>query len=188
MWYLFLACQPTDFSEIEDEETADEPVAEPVAEPLSLIDPLLLPQAENPCREAVFAQVNYVVDGDTLYVQTPTGEEKIRIIGINTPEIAYEDDPADCFGDEAHDRARTLLNDQYIWLTFDAECMDVYDRTLAYVHLGLEEEDFFERRILREGFAWAFPFDTTPTFIDVFASDEAQAVSNVAGGWEACGW
>ena len=43
-----------------------------------------------------------------------------------------------------------MIEDKRVWLTFDAECKDGYDRTLAYVHRGLETNDFAQRLLLRE--------------------------------------
>ena len=47
-------------------------------DPITLIDPTTLPSASSPCREPVLVDVNYVVDGDTAFVQASGGEEKMR--------------------------------------------------------------------------------------------------------------
>ena len=128
------------------------------------------------------------MDGDTFYAQTDNGEEKIRVIGINTPEIGYEGEPDECYAQSAKNKAIEILKDKKVWLSFDSDCYDVHGRTLAYVHRGLGSQNFFERVMLRGGFAWAYPFDGTDTFSDTFSQDEQQASDSTIGGWAECGW
>ena len=149
---------------------------------LSWVDPISLPAGSNPCREPTRVKVNYVADGDTIFVSD--GAEKVRIIGIDTPELGDDE----CFAQEAKDFLSDLIQDRWIWLTFDRDCLDVYDRTLAYVHLGPSEMDFVERQLLRGGYAQDFPFDNTDTFADLFAADEATARADNIGGWSVCSW
>jgi micrococcal nuclease len=147
-----------------------------------------LPAGDNPCRSPMLLRVNHVVDGDTFYGTGDNGEEKVRVIGINTPEIGYDGDPSDCYALEAQSKARSLLNGRLVWLTFDSVCEDYYERTLAYVHFGVGEQGFFERVMLQGGFAKAFPFDDTNTFMDVFDQDESQAEASEVGAWGDCNW
>lgn len=156
---------------------------------LRALDPSLLPAAAAPCAEPVLGRVDYAVDGDTVHVY-PEGESRwisVRLIGVDTPEIAHNGDPADCYGPEAANFTNELLAGRWVWLTFDAVCADIYDRTLAYVHLGTREEDFVNRRLVREGYGTAFPFDETDTFEAEFEADEAAAREAGAGLWGACG-
>ena len=157
-------------------------------ERVSNIDPSTLPAGSNPCREPMLIRVNHVVDGDTFYGTGDNGEEKVRIIGINTPEIGYNGDASECFADEALAQSRALINGRLVWLTFDSVCEDIYDRTLAYVHFDQGDQGFFERVLLQGGYAKAYPFDDTDTFEAVFAEDEGQAQNASVGGWGACGW
>ena len=157
-------------------------------ERVSNIDPLSLPSGPNPCREPMLLRVNHVVDGDTLYGTGDNGEEKVRVIGINAPELGYGGDASDCYADEALAQARILINSRLVWLTFDGQCEDGYGRTLAYVHFDQGEQGFFERVMLQGGFAKAYPFDNTDSFEAVFAEDEGQAENAAVGGWGACGW
>ena len=118
-----------------------------------------LPQGANPCREPVVVMVTEAVDGDTLWVQGPAGSEKVRIIGVDTPEI---------------------------WLTFDGDCEDDYGRTLAYVTSGEGETGFFERLLLQGGWAETMTFSATSTFAGTFEDDEAAAIAAGEGMWGAC--
>jgi len=151
---------------------------------LSWVNPADLPQGANACREPIRVLVEDVVDGDTFVGQGADGEERVRIIGVDTPETSS----GDCYAQEAKSFLITQIFGRHVWLTFDSNCYDIYDRTLAYVHLGTNEQDFLERQILLGGYAHAFPFDDTNTFEDLFAADETTARENGAGGWSSCGW
>ncbi len=155
---------------------------------LGVTDPSALPQGDAPCREPVFGWAGHVYDGDTIYV-TPEGssvEETIRLIGIDTPELGWEDEPDDCYGPEATSEARRLVDDRWVWLTFDAECEDHYDRTLAYVHLGVGDDDFVNRSLVRGGFAWAYAVEPNVSFEVQLQQDEIAAIQQSAGLWSAC--
>jgi micrococcal nuclease len=149
------------------------------------IDPSSLPEGNNPCRSPEFGTVAYAVDGDTIEVELRSGgSERVRIIGVDTPE-SYGD--VECYGPEASLYTAQELEGEEVWLTFDGTCIDSYDRTLAYVHTGNQsEEDFFERRLLRYGYAEAFPFDNTDTFEAEFEADMQVAIAGGAGLWSAC--
>lgn len=145
-----------------------------------------LPQGADPCRDPLVALVTEAVDGDTLWVKGPGGSEKVRIIGVDTPEISHYGDPADCYGPEAAAFTEASLVDRYVWLTFDGDCEDDYGRTLAYVTSGAGEEGFFERVLLQGGWAEVMTFSATSTFADTFEADEAEARDADAGLWGAC--
>ena len=161
---------------------------------LSWVDPQELPLLNGACRTPVRLRVNRVVDGDTIHGKliTDQGEldpnlSKIRLIGVDAPEMGYNGEPDDCYAAEATEYANTLWG-TWVWLTFDGQCTDDFGRTLAYVHLGTGEQDFFQRQLLRGGYAKAFAWEDTSGFSELFAADEATAMSSGAGGWTACGW
>ena len=93
---------------------------------------------------------------------------------------------AECFAQEAHDRAVDLLSGGRAWLTFDEECADHYDRTLSYVHVGLGEQYFVQRAMLQGGFATAFAVSPNTTFESDFSEDESLAGAGGVGLWGAC--
>ncbi len=154
---------------------------------LADIDPAMLPQVDGACRQPELATVDYVVDGDTIYVTTSQGSEKIRFIGVNTPEMGFGDSEQECYGPEALAFTADRLSGGEVWLTFDKDCLDPYDRTLAYLFLGTQDEDFLQRALLRGGFAEVMIYDPNDAFEDIFRDDEADAQHNSAGQWGACG-
>lgn len=189
MKYLFVlslsACWET-------KEEVEEPASEPSeddteveeVDDLSWVDPTDLPAGANPCREPIRVLVEAVYDGDTFVGQGEEWEETVRIIGVDTPELSS----GDCYAQEAKSFLTEQIFGRWVWLTFDGNCYDFYDRTLAYVHLGSNEQDFVERQLLLGGYAHAFPFDDTDTFEDLFAQDEATAEEDNVGGWSECDW
>ena len=180
-----------------DQVAVDLPVvpADPFVDPIvfdddaiGAIDPSTLPQARSPCRPPVLVRVTRTSDGDTITVERPDGtrEERVRTIGVDTPEIAHSpSETAECFGPEAQAFTRQLQN-HVVWLTFDRLCIDPYDRTLAYVHISAAEHGFWERQVLRRGFAPAFIIGRNDMFEDLLNADEARAQADNRGLWAAC--
>lgn len=151
------------------------------------LDPTRLRAADVPCREPVLVRVYRVVDGDTIDVR---GEDvvldvPVRLIGIDTPEIAHPPEPADCYGDEARDFTAQLQG-RLVWLTFDNTCWDGFSRLLAYVHIGAGDGDLWQRQLLRRGFATVLTVGGNRTYASVFERDEASAAMAGAGLWSAC--
>jgi micrococcal nuclease len=145
-----------------------------------------IPQGTSPCREPELAALESVVDGDTAWFTTGRGSELVRFIGIDTPEVGWDGDPSECFADESTVRVEEVLSGGRAWLSFDAECQDHYDRTLAYIHIGLGEQGFVQRSLLQGGFATAFEVEPNTSFASDFTSDESQAESADIGLWGSC--
>jgi len=154
----------------------------------SALDPTQLFAGPTTCRPPVLARVVYVTDGDTMRVEgVTTGViETIRFTAINTPEIAHPSGGVDeCFGQEATAFTQTLLG-HLVWLTFDQTCTDQYMRTLAYVHVGPSPEGFWQRQLLRRGFARAYIIGRNRALESASMSDQATAILESRGLWAAC--
>jgi micrococcal nuclease len=145
------------------------------------------PQGDAPCAEPKLVRVKDSVDGDTSWVAPEDGSRDldVRFIGVDTPEIDHGDG-ADCYGNEAWAFTSRALDGKLAWLTFDAECLDVYDRTLAYVITGEGDEGFFNRRLAREGYAEALSIEPNTTFAEDIERDVRDARQAGLGLWGAC--
>ncbi len=131
------------------------------------------------------AIVERVVDGDTVIVILGGREERIRLIGIDTPETKKPDSPIECFGPEASDRLHALLPEGAdVRLLRDVEERDDYDRMLAY--LFLPTGDFVNLRMVTEGFATVLRIEPNTTFAPDFAAAQAAARRTRIGMWGAC--
>ena len=124
-------------------------------------------------------EVDRVVDGDTLIVYIDGERTRVRLIGINTPESVAEDESRNTpEGVIASDFVKTLMDeaDYEVWLEYDNERYDQYDRTLAYVYIDYEGEVvMLERILLEEGMAEAVVYGTNDRYYEEFCALEEQA-------------
>ena len=103
--------------------------------------------------EALAGRVTYVIDGDTVVVRLDSDEAvHVRLIGINTPEIAHFGKPGECFGIRAATLTRRLALGRRVELQAGRERHDRYGRLLAYVHVLGGPADL-ERTLLVRGAA-----------------------------------
>jgi micrococcal nuclease len=147
-----------------------------------------LPEGDEPCAAPLLVRVDYTVDGDTFWA-TPDGggdQVKVRFIGVNSPEIAHGDTPADCYGDEAWSWSAARLEGNLVWLTYDAECEDRYGRTLAYVFRDATDAGFFNRTMARNGIADELTIPPDDTYANDIRSDVEAAEREGLGLWGAC--
>jgi micrococcal nuclease len=93
--------------------------------------------------------VQRTIDGDTLLLEDGT---RVRLIGIDTPEIARDDRPAEPWAEEAAQWVGDRVTGKEIRLEFDFERYDRYERTLAYVYL---DDLLLNEEIIRQGFSRA---------------------------------
>lgn len=94
--------------------------------------------------------IKWVIDGDTFVLDN---NEKIRMIGIDTPEYQPRHKIADYYGKEASEYSHALLSKKKVTLEYDKDQEDDYGRTLAYVYL--ENGQFVNLWLVRESYARA---------------------------------
>jgi micrococcal nuclease len=138
----------------------------------------------------ISARVTHVVDGDTIDVTMPNGdEESVRYIGIDTPETVKPDTPVQCGGPEAHEANERLVGGRTVTLRFDAERRDVYGRLLAYVYLPRRAGDhplFVNAELVRRGLARTLTIPPNDSFAALFARLAARAGAAGRGLWGSC--
>ena len=124
-----------------------------------------------------------VVDGDTLIVARPEGETRVRVIGIDTPESVAPDQPVECFGPEAAQRAEQLLAGTSVMLRGDPtqDRADRYGRELDYV--WLPDGRLFNHVMLAEGYALEYTFAAPYAYQAEFRAAEQLAAQGAAGLW-----
>jgi micrococcal nuclease len=94
--------------------------------------------------------VTSVVDGDTVEVARPGGPDRVRLLGVDTPETVHPDRPVECFGPEASSFTRHRLLGRRVTLSFDRVRRDPYGRLLAYVEVDGRR---FNDELLARGYA-----------------------------------
>jgi micrococcal nuclease len=129
------------------------------------------------------ARVARVVDGDTVEIELDGGIDRLRYIGVDTPETVKPGAPVECFGPEAHEFNEELVDGKTVRLDFDAERRDVYGRLLAYVHVG---DTFVNEELVRRGYATTLTIAPNDRYADRFAELERKASAAGVGLWGAC--
>ena len=135
---------------------------------------------------AANATVVRVVDGDTIDVTVDGTEERVRLIGIDTPETKKEGTPVECFGPEATAFTESLLPPGTpVRLERDIEPRDPYDRLLAYAYRA-GDGLFVNLEIVRRGYAQPLTIPPNVAHSAAFVDAARDAEADDAGLWSAC--
>lgn len=132
-------------------------------------------------------QVVKVVDGDTIDVLMNNKIERIRFIGMDAPETVDPAKPVECFGLEATNKAKELLENKKVKLENDPTQgeRDKYNRLLRYVFL--EDGTNISKKMIEDGFAREYThLDNSYQYQIDFKSAANKAKSNHLGLWSAC--
>jgi micrococcal nuclease len=121
-----------------------------------------------------FAIVSRVIDGDTIELLSG---EKVRYIGIDTPEIGQ------CYSQEATDKNRELVEWKEVRLEKDISETDIYHRLLRYVYV---DELFVNAELVRLGYARAYSYPPDVKYATFFLELEQEAKDAGRGLWGVC--
>jgi len=120
-------------------------------------------------------KISKIVDGDTFYCDTSKGSEKIRLIGVNTPEMKTPE------GIQARDFASSIISvDQVVMLELDVQLRGPYKRLLAYVWI---DDVMFNQLLVEEGFAQVATYPPNVKYVDLFIEAEKSAREKKKGLW-----
>ena len=162
----------------------------PHESPTDMPAPAAAPTAPARPAEAFPMIVESVHDGDTIraHVDTPNdvvtdlASTRIRLLGIDTPEISPE---LDCWGAEATTSLAELLPPgSTVWAAPDVEVLDQYGRHLLY--LWTDDGRFVNAELLAQGDARVEIYRPNTLHEGLFRSLEAEAQAAHAGRWGAC--
>jgi len=128
-------------------------------------------------KQECIARVTTVVDGDTIDISTG---ERVRYIGVDTPETKHPTKAVQCFGKEASEKNKELVQDKEIKLIKDVSDKDKYGRLLRYIFVG---DLFINDYLARQGFAHAATFPPDVRFAQQFLEAEREARDNQRGLW-----
>lgn len=122
-----------------------------------------------------------VVDGDTIIVNIAGVKERVRLIGVDTPETKHPKKPVQYFGKEASTFTKRMVEGKKVRLEFDQNQRDRYGRLLAYVFL--EDGTFLNAEIIKQGYGHAYtkyPF----IYMEKFREYEREARLRKRGLWK----
>ncbi len=138
--------------------------------------------------EGQTAQVVKIVDGDTITVLIGNQEYTVRYIGINTPETKDPRRPVECFGKEASNKNKELLEGKQVILQKDISETDKFGRLLRYIFLPLEDGQilFVNDYLVREGYATSSSYPPDIKYQERFQVAEKAAQQNQVGLWKSC--
>lgn len=137
----------------------------------------------------VRATVLYVVDGDTVDVDLNGAKERVRLIGVDAPEsVSAEESENSVYGELASEYTREHLKEgTVVYLTFDSEKRDRYDRLLAYVWLedALDNTDhLFQKQLVEDGYAMAVSYEPNTLYRHVLEQSMSEAIMERNGLWD----
>jgi micrococcal nuclease len=149
------------------------------------------PFNKTPSHHEKYYIVSRVIDGDTLKLD---GGQRVRLIGIDTPEVHYSEkllrdvDKSDrdiktiqAMGAKASDFTKTLCEGKRVKIVTDVQSKDRYGRTLAYVYL--EDGTFVNAKILEEGYAEVMTIPPNVKYSGYFLQLQKEARDKRRGLW-----
>ena len=144
------------------------------------------PAVSDPGAHEANAVVEYIVDGDTIDVLIDGREERIRLIGIDTPETKKRDTPIECYGPEATDFTTSLIPvGTPVRIERDIVNRDDYGRLLGYVYRS-SDGIFVNYEVMRQGFGQPLSIAPNDIYAQLFADAAREAEADDAGLWAAC--
>jgi len=164
-------------------------------------------QYQDWCASSRKERVERVYDGDTIFLDG--GETGLRLLGVSAPEVESNQDPADCYGNDARDFLRDLISGEEVILEFDVECEDIYGRELTWVFLegddgavldmieqlevnGLQEDGSYRvlinELLIRSGYTRLFEGEVARNirYTDRLEKAQEEAKEDELGLWSAC--
>ncbi len=136
------------------------------------------------CQDGSFLAVKVVrvVDGDTIQVCCIGWKrEKVRYIGVDTPETHHPMRGVEPYGMEAAEANRKLVDGKTVRLEFDVQQFDKYGRTLAYVYL--EDGTFVNAWLVENGYAMVMTVPPNVKHQELFLKLQREAREAGRGLW-----
>lgn len=131
-------------------------------------------------------KVKRVIDGDTIEIESG---QKVRYIGIDTPELHDPRKSVQCFAKESMEKNKQLVEGKNVKLEKDVSETDKYGRLLRYVFIdqtGTTSALFVNEYLVREGFAYAATFPPDVKYVNLFLKAQQEARENRKGLWNKC--
>ncbi len=125
-----------------------------------------------------WVQVAKVFDGDTFLTERGM---RVRLLGINTPEVAHESKPGEPMGEAARQALRRQIEGRIVRLRFDRERKDRYGRTLAQV--WRRDGTWVNAWLVEQGYAHVYTFAPNVRWSEALLALERRAIAKRRGIW-----
>lgn len=134
-------------------------------------------------EKEVYGRVRFVIDGDTVIM---SDGQRVRYIGIDTPEVRHRDGDEwvyapEAFSEEAKFYNMDLVLHKKVRLEFDEKKEDRYGRSLAYVYV--DDGKMVNEKLIRSGLASVYTFLPNTRYREEFVSAQVEAMEEMVGMW-----
>jgi len=127
-------------------------------------------------------EVVRIVDGDTIVVSYNGTDEKVRLIGVDTPESVHADKRKNTEeGVKISHYTKSKLTGKMVSLELDVQQRDKYGRILAYVYL---DGEMYNKHLLEIGFAKVATYPPNVKYVEEFEALQKEARKNKVGLWQ----
>lgn len=144
----------------------------------SSVQPTPTPFLPSPVSETF--KVTRVIDGDTIEIENG---ERVRYLGVDTPETVDPRKPVQCFGVEASKKNKELVEGKTVRLEKDITDRDKYGRLLRYVYV---DNLFINLELVKQGFATSYTYPPDVKYQEEILTAEREARRANRGLWTAC--
>lgn len=129
--------------------------------------------------------VSRFIDGDTIVVGMNGHDEKVRFIGIDTPETHKPNTPVQCYGPAAAAYTKNTIGNHKVRLASDplSTDRDRYQRLLRYVYL--DDGTLVNEKLVLNGYAFYYPYFPFTKSVE-FKAAQVKARSEARGLWVNC--
>lgn len=131
-------------------------------------------------NDSVYVKVVRVIDGDTVEIE---GGERVRYLGVGSPESVDPQKPVQCFGHEAKQKNKELVEGKVVRLERGTKERDRFCRILAYVWV---ENNMVNIDLIKQGYARKYLLPRDSPYKQKFIDAELEAESEKRGMWRFC--
>jgi len=136
-----------------------------------------------PTGEIEDARVVRVIDGDTIVIDRGLGDERLRYIGMDTPETVKPGAAVEWMGLEASAANKALVEGKTVVLEKDVSETDRYDRLLRHVWLRDATWLLVDLELVRDGYAWVSTYPPDVKYADLYLAGQVDAREHERGLW-----
>ena len=142
--------------------------------------------------EIVSGLVSRVIDGDTADIRVNGTDIRVRFLGVDTPETVHPTKGVQRYGKEASNFTKSYLTGRRVWLEYDKNPTDRYNRHLAYIWLSKPADsskenikrEMFNAKLLADGYAKVMIIKPNNKYEALFREIEHEAKKSKLGMWQ----